>query len=118
MPVLDASAILNSFPFRFREGETLLTVPRVIDELKDFRSKAVADSGIQSGLLLVTSPSEKSLEKARSAAKGFGLSDADVEVLALALEKRDELWTDDHGLQKVAKRLGVRFEPIIHRPAR
>jgi rRNA maturation endonuclease Nob1 len=118
MPVLDASAILNAFPFQFREGERLLTVPGVIDELKDLRSKAIAESGIQAGLLLVTSPSEKSLEKARNASKGLGLSGTDVEVLALAFEEHAELWTDDHGVQKAARKLGVKFEPIIHRPAR
>jgi len=114
MPVLDASAILNSFPFTFDKKLRYFTVPSVMNEFKDFRSKAIADSGLERGLLSVSTPSENALRKVGPLAKGFGLSQADVDVLALAFEKKEELWTDDHGIQKAAKRLGVKCKRIIH----
>lgn len=115
MPVLDASAILNSFPFQFKKGERYLTVHGVIDELKDFRSKAIAEAGIQGGQLLVTSPSKKAFERAKEASKGFGLSHTDVDVLALAFDKKEVLWTDDHGIQRSAKKLGVKCRRVIYK---
>ena len=114
MPVLDASAILNAFPFHFESEIKYLTVPEVVRELKDSRSRAIAEAGVQAGILLVTSPSEEFVEKVKKIGKRFGLSITDVKALALALEKEEEIWTDDYGIQKVAKRLGVRYKPVIH----
>jgi UPF0271 protein len=114
MPVLDASAIINCFPFQFEEGKQYFTVPLVLDEFKDFRSRAVAQSGIDQGFLKVFSPSDESVSTVRKADGKNALSQADLEVLALAFEKKQELWTDDKALQRTARKLGVKCKPIIH----
>lgn len=112
MPVLDASAILNAFPFKFGEHK-YFAVHEVVDELKDFRAKSILEAGIASGKLKVMMPSEESITKVKEFSKGVNLSEADVKTLALALELKEELWTDDFGMVKVAKKLGVRCKGVL-----
>ena len=106
MPVLDAAAIINA---HFAEGTT---VPEVIGELKDFESRELANAKVSEGRLVVRSPSKESVEEARKAASPK-LSATDLQVLALGLELKEEIVTDDYALQASAKRLGIRFRPVI-----
>jgi len=106
MPVLDASAIINA---RVADG---VTVPEVLAELKDFESREYAQAAVAEGRLKVQSPSKESLAAAKIKAS-HRLSATDLKVLALALELKDELVTDDYSLQASAKRLGVAFRPVI-----
>jgi len=106
MPVLDAAAFINA---KFAEG---ITVPEVIDELKDFESRELAQARISEGKLRVLSPSKESLENAKKQASPR-LSRADLSVLALALELNEEIITDDYSLQASARRLGLRYRPVI-----
>jgi len=106
MPVLDASAIINA---RVVDG---ITVPEVLAELKDFETRELAQAMVSEGRLRVQSPSRASVEAARVKAS-LKLSKTDLLVLALALELRDELVTDDYSLQASAKRLGISFRPVI-----
>ncbi len=115
MVVLDASGILNAFGFRF--DRKFFTTPKVIEEIKDLRSKSLVDVGFESGNLVVLIPSDKSLNRVKKVANELGLlkklSPTDIEVLALAYEKKDVLWTDDKAMRKVAKKLGIQVEKII-----
>jgi UPF0271 protein len=93
------------------EGE-LITVPAVERELKDIRSKSLLHiSGAR-----VESPSVESLNQAKDAAQETGdirsLSQADLEVLAKALEYGAVLATDDYAVQNVALHLRLKIEPI------
>lgn len=106
MSVLDAAAIINA---KFAEGTT---VPQVIDELKDFESRELAQAMISEGKLRILSPSNESLEKAKKESSPR-LSETDLQVLALALELNEEIITDDYSLQASAKRLGLRYRPVI-----
>ena len=108
MPVLDAAAFINA---HFAEG---ITTPEVIGELRDFESRELAQARISEGRLKVLSPSPESLKRASSAASPR-LSKADLSVLALALELGEEIITDDYSLQASAKRLGLRYRPVIFR---
>ena len=112
MPVLDASAILNAFPFRF-ENEQYFTVHEVLDELKDFRARAILEAGIASGKLKVMMPSEEAITRVDEVSRGMNLSNTDVRVLALALDLNEELWTDDFGMIKVAKKLGIKCKGVL-----
>jgi UPF0271 protein len=93
------------------EGE-LITVPAVEKELKDIRSRSLL------GILgaRVECPSADSLNSATKAAQETGdirvLSQADLEVLAKALECKAILATDDYAVQNVALHLGIPIEPI------
>ena len=106
MPVLDAAAFINA---HFAEGTT---TPEVISELRDFESRELAHARISEGKLKVLSPSKDALEKAQKQASPR-LSKTDLSVLALALELGEEIITDDYSLQASAKRLGLRYRPVI-----
>ena len=106
MPVLDSAAIINA---QFANG---ITVPEVIAELKDFASRELAHAKISEGKLIVKSPSPESVTKAKEQASPR-LSETDIQVLALGLELNEEIITDDYSLQASAKRLGLRYRPVI-----
>jgi UPF0271 protein len=93
------------------EGE-LITVPAVEHELKDIRSRML----LQISGARVESPSADSLKRATKAAEETGdirvLSQADLDVLAKALECGGALATDDYAVQNVALYLGIPIEPI------
>lgn len=93
------------------EGE-LITVPAVERELKDIRSRLL----LQISGARVESPSVDALKRATRAARETGdirvLSQADLEVLAKALEYQARLATDDYAVQNVALYLGIPIEPI------
>ncbi len=115
MVVLDASGVLNAFGFRF--DRKFYTTPSVMEEIKDLRSRAIVESGTIQGKLMVLLPSKESLEKVREAARKLGfekkLSKTDMDIIALALDLKDELWTDDKTLAKLANKLGIKTSPII-----
>ena len=115
MVVLDASGLLNSFGFKF--DRVFYTTPKVIEEIKDFRSRTLVEVGINEGMLKVFAPSNESINKITETAKKLKLfkklSNTDIEVLALALERKDILWTDDKAMRRVAEKLGVETEGII-----
>ncbi|MCD6414266.1 MAG: hypothetical protein J7L23_01405 [Candidatus Diapherotrites archaeon] len=114
MPVLDASAILNAFPFKFGD-EQYYTVHEVTDELKDFRARAILEAGINSGKIKVLMPSEGSVEKTRKLSGKTNLSETDIKVIALALDLGEELWTDDFSMIKVAEKLGIKSSGVLFR---
>jgi UPF0271 protein len=98
-----------------------VTVPSVVDELKDIRSKGNFEKWCARGLR-VQSPSDESRKRAVLAATATKdvtvLSGTDRDLLALALELGAELHTDDFAVQNVAHLLGVKTVPILQRKAR
>ncbi|MDD1684667.1 MAG: nucleotide-binding protein [Methanoregula sp.] len=115
--VFDASFFFGEFP---AEGE-IVTVPSVIDELKDIRAKGNFEKWCARGLR-VQSPTEESRKRvvlAATATKDVTvLSGTDLDLLALALDLGAELHTDDFAVQNVALSLGIKTVPILQRKAR
>lgn len=112
--VLDTSAFFLAIPL---QGE-LWTVPRVEGELKDLRGKArfgvLMDEGME-----IRPPIPASVRKAREASIKSGdervLSDTDLDLIALALDVRGTIVTDDFALQNTARVLGLSVRSIIQR---
>jgi len=117
--VLDSGAILNDAQFRFREEDRYIATPRIVDEMRDFRSRMLVESAIQYSLLEVREPKEGSLQRAREEAEKLGLtrlSEADFSVIALAWELRRQdvlVITDDYSVQNVLSVLGIAFAPVL-----
>ena len=115
--VLDASFFFGDFP---AEGD-LVTVPSVVNELKDIRAKGTFEKWCARGLRL-QSPTGESSKRVISAAKATKdvtvISGPDRDLLALALDLGADLYTDDFAIQNVALVLGVRTVPILQRKAR
>lgn len=114
--VLDTSAFFLSIPL---DG-VLFTVPRVESELKDLRGKA-RFSVLLDGGMEVRPPLQKSLKIVREAAGKCGdirvLSETDIDLIALALEAKGTLVSDDFAVQNTALLLGVPVRSIIQREA-
>ena len=119
--VLDASAFIAGLdPFSL-DGD-VFTVPGVRREVSPSSMGSLRlRLAEESGRLVVRAPGPRALEEARRASALIGdairLSDVDVELLALAVELREEgyettIITDDYAIQNVAKRMGISFAPL------
>ncbi|NJE10729.1 type II toxin-antitoxin system VapC family toxin [Thermococcus sp. MAR1] len=93
-----------------------VTTPKVVDEVKDPESRLFLEGLISAGKVRVLQPSRESIRAVMEAAKKTGelgeLSEADLEVLALAYELKGVLLTDDYNLQNIAKTLGMEFKTL------
>jgi UPF0271 protein len=104
--VLDASAIISGYV-----EEKGLTVPEVIQEVKDLSSEFTLESLISSGKLDILEPSVKAVAKVRNAVKETRdtLSETDIKVIALALDVDGCVVSGDYGIQNVCEVLGVSY---------
>ncbi len=110
--VLDASALLTGRQF---PGD-LVTVPGVLRELRrhGMTPQLAAILGTQ---VQVLSPGREALDRVRAASETTGdahrLSPTDRDLLALALETRATLVTDDYSIQNLCRALSIPYEPIL-----
>ncbi len=111
MYVLDASAII----LRKAVFENMITVPEVIQEIKDEKSRLYLDVAN----IRVEDAKKEFVKKVIKVAGKTGdierLSDADIKLLAKALEVDGVIVTDDYSIQNVAKRLGIRYENVMQK---
>ena len=108
--VHDTGSLLASMP-SYIIGENY-TVKECIEEVKDRESRRSLQIYLEK--LRVLEPSEESVKRVREAAKELGerLSEADVKVVALALDLKATVLSDDYGVLNVAKRLGLKAKPV------
>jgi len=120
--VLDTSALIAGFdPLTVSEEQ--YSVPTVREELiADSLPWVRFNAAVDSGKLIVKMPSESSIAKVKESSKTVGdmlfLSEADVDVLALALELKGagfspSIVTDDFSIQNVAHQIGVDFVSLM-----
>lgn len=116
--VLDTSAFLAGFdPFSL--GEKQVTVPHVEKEIqRNTMVKLRFKTALESGRVKIKAPTKEFEEAAKASASKAGdffkLSEADMQLLALALEMKAEgytpqIVTDDYCIQNVATQLGIEF---------
>lgn len=103
--VLDASAIISGFV------EKGFTVPEVIREVKDYLSEFTMESLIVSGKLDIQEPSSDAVEKVEEVVKKTKdtLSEADIRVIALALDLNGRVVSGDYGIQNVCEVLDIPY---------
>lgn len=109
--IYDSSVLLNSMC----DFDEIITVEEVMEEIRDRFSKL----HIMPRNIKIFEPSEESVKVVLTAAEKTGdkgrLSLADIKLLALALERKDTIITDDYDIQNLAAFLGVRFAPFRQR---
>jgi len=92
------------------------TVNEVLEELKSEDAKLRASLALSQGNLKVKEPEEKYITKVTKASRKTGdilnLSNADIKLLALALELNGVIITDDYDIQNVAEVLGIRYKKV------
>jgi rRNA maturation endonuclease Nob1 len=114
--VIDAAYLINGLSFE--EGKEFLTVPGILDEFRDLRTKTLAGNAVNEGKLKSIEPKEEFIEKVNSSTLSARLSEADKELCALALElnskkKKFKVLTDDYALQNFLSANKISFEPVL-----
>ncbi len=111
--VLDASAMLRS-DHDYRCGGYIIP-NSVVQELKREKDRDALDAAVREGHVVVCDPRGNFRSLVMSAALETGdahaLSDADVDVLALAKEYDASVASDDYAIQNTAKKLGIPHIP-------
>lgn len=110
---LDAGAFYAGIPFM--SSGSYCTTQAVFGEVKHIKkSHGAIEALLDAGSLQVIDPDRNSIEKAKAAAKKTGdyqkLSQADVSIIALALQLKTTLLTDDYAVANVAAALKIPVE--------
>jgi UPF0271 protein len=116
--VLDTSAFLAGYD-PFAASTEQVTVPKVEEEiLRNSMVKMRFQTAVESGKVKVRGPTQEFSVAAKASASkvgdSFKLSEADMQLLSLALELKEQgytpqIVTDDYSIQNVAKELGIEF---------
>ena len=120
--VLDTSAFIAGFdPLAVPERQ--YTVPEVGRELIAGSMPSMRfNAAVENRKLMVRKPEDSFLQEIREASSKVGdmryLSEADIQVLALALELKDNgssplIVTDDYSIQNVANKIDVEFTSLL-----
>ncbi len=122
--IIDSSAVLSGKPF-YHQIDRFTTTPLIADEFSPGGRDYEIFQFIKQKGLIIQSPDEDIFKFVRSVAKKQGeisrLSDADCELLALAMQikKKGEyhpvLITDDYAIQNMAELLGLDFQSVGQR---
>ncbi|MFH0962042.1 MAG: hypothetical protein V1820_05135 [archaeon] len=118
--VLDSTCFIQAWKLPDFQRFALFTTGLVAGELRSAEASARFS---QVGRVKIRNPSKESVEKAKKLSEKIGdrrLSEADVSVLALALELALELpgaavATDDYSLQNACSNAGIDFFPVSFR---
>jgi len=113
---LDASAFYAGVPFG--SSDDCYTTSLVYDEIKHIKKNHDA-LGIllETNRLKIREPNIDSMNAAVKASKDTGdfqyLSKQDISIIALCIEMRGEIISDDFAISNVVKNLGLRISPIM-----
>ena len=116
--ILDASAFYAGVPFR--SSEDCYTTSLVYDEIQHIKKNHdVLGTLLETNRLKIREPYEQSTQAAIKAAKNTGdfpqLSKQDISIIALGIETKGQIITDDFAISNVAKNIGLNIAPIMTR---
>ncbi len=114
--ILDASAFYAGVPFRL--SNDCYTTSLVYDEIKHIKKNHDAlGTLLETNRLKIREPDEKATNSAIKAAKDTGdfpqLSKQDISIIALGIETKGEIISDDFAISNVSKNLGLKISPIM-----
>jgi len=114
--ILDASAFYAGVPFR--SSEDCYTTSLVYDEIQHIKKNYDAlGTLLGTNRLKIREPDEQSTQAAIKAAKETGdfpqLSKQDISIIALGMETKGQIITDDFAISNVAKNIGLNIVPIM-----
>ena len=114
--ILDASAFYAGVPFR--SSEEYYTTSLVYDEIQHIKkNQGVLGTLLETNRLKIREPEEQSTQAAIKAAKETGdfpqLSKQDISIIALGIETRGQIITDDFAISNVGKNIGLKIAPIM-----
>lgn len=114
--ILDASAFYAGIPFA--SSEKSFTTPSVFDEIKHIkRDHKAVEILLETKRLEIITPETEYIDKVLLKAKDTGdfqnLSTGDISVIALCLQLKAELITDDFAVSNLANHLNLKVVPVM-----
>ena len=114
--IIDASAFYAGIPFG--SSNEFYTTSLIFDEIKHIKKNHGAiDILVTTNRLKIRDPSSEFLEMAREESKKTGdfnqLSKQDISVIALCIQLKGELITDDFAISNVSKNLDIKISPLM-----
>ena len=114
--VLDSTAFYAGIPFSSNEPN--YTTSLVYNEIEHIKKDHDAvQILIETKRLMICDPEHQFIITANNTAKKSGdipnLSDEDISIIALSLQLKAELVTDDFAISNVAKNLGIKVIPVM-----
>jgi len=114
--ILDASAFYAGAPFR--SSEDCYTTSLVYDEIKHIKKNHDAiGTLLETKRLRIREPDSESTKNAIKASKDTGdfpqLSKQDISIIALCMEMKGQIISDDFAISNVAKNIGLEILPIM-----
>lgn len=114
--ILDATSFYAGIPFSSQEPS--FTTPSVFEEIKHIKiNQDAVRTLIEVGRLKIIEPEKNFfsvvLEEARKSGDLHELSKEDVSIIALCLQLKGDLVTDDYAVSNVAKHLNLTVIPIM-----
>lgn len=118
--ILDSVAFILGFT-QVSEG-VAITSSKILEEARYGGAEYRALASREGRMIEVMDPKPEYVERVRRAASEMGeerLSEADLSVIALALQLKDEGWstciiTSDYSVQNMASKLKIEAKPILH----
>ncbi len=114
--ILDASAFYAGVPFR--SSNDCYTTSLVYDEIRHIKKDYGAlGTLLETNRMKIREPDKESTDAAITASKDTGdfpqLSRQDISIIALCIEMKGEIISDDFAILNVAKNLGLKISPIM-----
>ncbi|MBP2143676.1 UPF0271 protein [Methanococcus voltae] len=111
LKILDASAFIHGYNPMLEEGEHF-TTNNIVEEVKT--KEDIVFLALESNRVKIMEPSAEILNIVKETAlkTGDAVSDNDMEILALAIQLSGVLYTDDYGIQNVAKKFETKVKNI------
>lgn len=126
--VMDTSALLAKYYLNLPDYLGEIIIPeRVLEEVRDEESRRSLELGLGIKRISVGKPSRDAREKIKEAAERIGeyisLSEADLDVVALAYMYKERgckviVFTDDYSIQNLLAHLEISFKPLRTRGIR
>lgn len=109
--VLDSSAFIGGF---LPEEDEYFTVHEVIDEVEDDQSKERFSYFLSSGKITIKEPNSELVKDVTEKAQATGdkLSLTDIKLIALAIELKSSIISEDYGIQNVSSMVNVKYKSI------
>ena len=114
--ILDASAFYAGVPFG--SSDEYYTSSLVYDEIKHIKKNHDGlGTLLETNRLIIREPDKESTTAAVNAARNTGdyqqLSKQDISIIALCIELKGEIISDDFAISNVARNLGLKILPIM-----
>jgi len=114
--ILDASAFYAGIPFG--SSNDCYTTSLVYEEIKHIKkSQEVLETLLETNRLKIRDPDKETVKAAIKASKNTGdyqqLSKQDLSIIALCIDLKGQIISDDFAISNVAKNLGLEILPVM-----